>query len=216
MKKVIQEGVSVDKKSVDIPYLTPLMAAADSGFTAIVNFLLDNNANVNAKDELGVTALVYAARKGNVDIVKLLLSRGALANIITKQGNTILNEILRVYGDNLPNSTNKESRSQFKKNILVILELLLEKGADINKQGNPSGSARTPIMWAALWKDLNLVKFFKDKGADIYLRDQFGNDLSFYLPDPSKDKDLTPADIEFIKNLKNEILESDWTEIKNK
>ena len=54
-----------------------LIQAADQGDAAQVQQLLDKGANIEAKDEQGYTALYRAAYRGNADLVKLLLAKGA-------------------------------------------------------------------------------------------------------------------------------------------
>ena len=55
-----------------------LFEAAKTGDTTGVQRLLQNGANLEAKDELfGNTALLGATRDGKVEVVKLLLDRGA-------------------------------------------------------------------------------------------------------------------------------------------
>lgn len=46
--------------------------------------------NVHLKDNDGMTALMYAVSKDNIDTVKLLLDRGAELKIININGNTAL------------------------------------------------------------------------------------------------------------------------------
>lgn len=215
IKNLLKEGVTVDTKSLDIPYFTPLMIAADGGYTKIVQFLLDNGADVNALDNLNSQALFYAARKGHVEVVKLLLARGSNVKHVNKQGRTILQDTLYQIGGNEPSKENREARAQFRKNILSVVDLLVSRGADINMQGSAAELKRSPIMWAAFWKDLDLVKYFKEKGADLHQKDQSGNALEFYLPDPKRDKYLTAKEIEIINMLRDEILETGWTNIKS-
>lgn len=42
-----------------------------------LKLLLDSGANVNAKNNIGDTALMYAAVDGRIESVKILLSHGA-------------------------------------------------------------------------------------------------------------------------------------------
>src|SRR4030095_5333613 len=51
--------------------------AVRKGELANVTALLDKGVDVNAKFRYGMTALFKAAERGHVDIVKLLLARGA-------------------------------------------------------------------------------------------------------------------------------------------
>src|SRR5436190_7106279 len=57
-----------------------LWAAVRSGDPKAVRAALDSGADVNAKNEIGVTALWIAASKGKLDVIDLLLGRGADVN----------------------------------------------------------------------------------------------------------------------------------------
>ena len=54
--------------------MTPLIAAAGLGHTAVVNQLLSAGARVDARDNLGTTALMAAAANHKLDVVKILLA----------------------------------------------------------------------------------------------------------------------------------------------
>ncbi len=56
---------------------TPLMKAARNNKLELVNFLIKNGANVNAKSMDGSTALSLAVEKGHNDIINVLKSNGA-------------------------------------------------------------------------------------------------------------------------------------------
>ena len=56
---------------------TPLMEAALRGDTEKVKALLAQGADVNAKTRFGGTALMYAARNGHKEIVRILWEAGA-------------------------------------------------------------------------------------------------------------------------------------------
>src|SRR4051794_17319506 len=56
---------------------TPLMLAAGTGHTAIIELLLSRGAAVNARNEFGCSPLAYAALEGRVGAIRVLLSAGA-------------------------------------------------------------------------------------------------------------------------------------------
>jgi ankyrin repeat protein len=56
---------------------TPLHAAASNGHRAVVEVLLDNNAEFNSRDWQGATPLQMALKNGQKDIVDLSRQRGA-------------------------------------------------------------------------------------------------------------------------------------------
>jgi ankyrin repeat protein len=56
-------------------------AAARRGDAAAVSKLLDEGVDVNSKYRYGATALSYAADHGRLDVVKVLLARGADVNV---------------------------------------------------------------------------------------------------------------------------------------
>jgi ankyrin repeat protein len=56
-------------------------AAARKGDAAAVKAFLDKGTDVNAKTQYGATALAYACDKGHVEVVRLLIERGADVNV---------------------------------------------------------------------------------------------------------------------------------------
>ncbi len=56
----------------------------------ISKFLIQMGAEINEKDNLGVTPLHVASLKGNIEIAELLLEKGADVNIIANNGSTPL------------------------------------------------------------------------------------------------------------------------------
>ena len=57
-----------------------LWAAVRAGDAEAVAAALDDGADVNAKNEIGVSALWIAASKGKLDVIELLVERGADVN----------------------------------------------------------------------------------------------------------------------------------------
>jgi ankyrin repeat protein len=56
-------------------------AAARKGDVAAVKAFLDAGVDVNSKTRYGATALSYACDKGHVEVVRLLVERGADVNV---------------------------------------------------------------------------------------------------------------------------------------
>ena len=56
---------------------TPLIGAANNGHADVAILLIDAGADVNVVDNDGRTAIWYAAAKGLLELVKVLLSNGA-------------------------------------------------------------------------------------------------------------------------------------------
>jgi hypothetical protein len=69
-----------------------LMSCAGDGDMAGVRELLDQNTDPNAEFEDGSTPIMFAAGSGHVDVVKLLLSRGARVNDRNSQGQTAFDQ----------------------------------------------------------------------------------------------------------------------------
>jgi ankyrin repeat protein len=57
-----------------------LWAAVRNGDTNAAKALLEKGTDVNAKNEIGITALWIAASKGKLEVVELLLEHGADVN----------------------------------------------------------------------------------------------------------------------------------------
>lgn len=113
-QKFVQTGNEVN--IFDEDGLTLLMKAVmNTSNSAVVNLLIDADVDVNAQTKEGVTALMVAARNGNLTAVKLLLNNGANVNATTKKGLTALHIAM------------------FSKNLELIKELI-RAGADVNAQ----------------------------------------------------------------------------------
>lgn len=86
-RELIQHGADVNVTSQK--QVTPLMEAA-SHSPHIVDLLISRGANVNARDVLGGTALMMAARGGRGDIARALIKAGADVNAKDNEGRTAL------------------------------------------------------------------------------------------------------------------------------
>ena len=65
---------------------TPLREAAREGHLAVVDYLYENGAKIEAKNDYGETALHEASKNGNLPIVEYLLAKGAQLEAKTDDG----------------------------------------------------------------------------------------------------------------------------------
>jgi len=68
---------SADVNGVDNFYWTPLHMAAHSGVRSVVEYLLEHGASLEAKSLTGATPVMKAIETCSLDIVQLLINRGA-------------------------------------------------------------------------------------------------------------------------------------------
>ncbi|CUG84737.1 ankyrin repeat protein, putative [Bodo saltans] len=72
-----QPKQKLDLDASDVGGWAPLHYASDQGHAAIVLILVDDGANVNARDDMKKTPLHLAAGQGHVSVVQVLLKHGA-------------------------------------------------------------------------------------------------------------------------------------------
>jgi ankyrin repeat protein len=93
-------------------------SACEYGHRDVVDFLLDKGIDLSAGANSGQTALHLAAHRGQLDIMKLLIERGAPLEVFNCYGGTVLDQALW-------SSQNGEPEIDF----VPVVELLLAAGA---------------------------------------------------------------------------------------
>ncbi len=122
---------------------TSLMWASLRGYTEDVRLLLDNGADINAKDNGGFTSLMGASWMDHTEIVELLLENGADVNAKNNDGQTALmivcdcDEEFMDYFIDLSGNT----QVQIMNNKKIIINLLQIYGADFNLKDNNNNTA---------------------------------------------------------------------------
>jgi ankyrin repeat protein len=143
--------------------------------------MLAAGANVNAKDERGITPLMYAAWVGSVDAMRRLLDRGADPNLANSSGSTAImlsaTEIAKVRllkdrGAKLNVASTRGRTALFvaamSDRSADIARLLISAGADV---AVVDGMKMTMLHAAALGNDAETVRLLIDAGLDVNATD---------------------------------------------
>jgi uncharacterized protein len=113
-----------------------------------VNYLVENGADIRAKDKKGISILTHAARTGNTNVVKNLVGHGAGVNVKSPRGITPL------YAAAINGHTE-------------IADFLIAEGAEIDVRLN---DGETPLM-AAVWNgQVDMVELLIRKGANVHAK----------------------------------------------
>jgi len=140
--------------------LTPLIESTMQSDVNRIEQLLKSGADINEPGgRYGETALMAASRKGNFDIVKLLISKGADVNAKGTYGDTAL--IAASWGCQLD-----------------IVKYLIEKNAKINEKNKSYGSTALNIV-AGDCDDARIIRQLLDNGADLNIKNN-GGDSPFF------------------------------------
>lgn len=151
---------NVEEKAASSPAAEEEMRqAALEGDGENVNKLLEAGTQVNAMDQEGHTALMFAAFNGHSEIVLALLENGAGVDRRDLMGRTAL-----LYASTGP--------------FPETVKILLDKGAKPNIID--SDEHFTPLMHAAAEGNLDVVKILLEYEADLSLTDVDGDDAESF------------------------------------
>jgi ankyrin repeat protein len=153
LKALLKDNPSlISSKDPEHGY-TPLHTVVIAGgITAVVEFLLANKADVNAKDDHGWTPLRYAVNLGDRGVAELLLSHHADIDARDDHDGTALH----VVAWSAPEG---------------MVEFLLANKADVNAKDD---MGRTPLHYAAAYGKAETVQELLDHKADVNAKDKNG------------------------------------------
>ncbi|KAI0157927.1 ankyrin repeat-containing domain protein [Hypoxylon sp. FL1284] len=168
----------VDVNSRDEKGQTALLVAARYRCVAEMKLLLAvDGIDPNARSNVGHTPLSVVVGYGLLEIVRLLIDRGAGVNVRGYRGGTPLlyaarhnyeavSELLLEHGADTELSDDEGWTPLMRaasRGDEAAVRLLLDKGADV---GSLNGDGRTPLMWAVHYGHEHIVKILLEKGAE--------------------------------------------------
>ena len=183
---------AVDRRNMETAPNFPWMVTADP--LPLVRKLLDAGANPNAIVNntprarmregspriVFATALMRAAFAADLDLVKLLLERGADPKIISRDGETMVSAaagLAFIHGYHRGKSAAER---------LQVVKLFVELGNDVNHHDD---YGITPLMAAANFGNVPVIQYLIDVGADLGAHDlgkkndgQFGSSNEPLMP----------------------------------
>jgi ankyrin repeat protein len=172
---------------------TPLMRAAENGRVEEVRALLATAVDVNARVGPGLTALMLAANEGHLEIVKALIAAGADANAMGATSHyggffawmAALNHCnknwLEIFDAMIPAGVELNPKSIHfsplgyaisKQKDPEMIQALLKRGANVNMRD--SETSETPLIFAAKYSSVDVVKALVGAGADVNARNDNG------------------------------------------
>jgi uncharacterized protein len=138
--ELLDHGALVDQKNFKGE--TPLMGAAYCGWPSMIELLLTKRAYLEERDYQGSTALMHAASGGHPEAVQKLIDFKAEVNAQNiERGRTPLHWAVRMCEGGIK----KKAQSNKTKDVLAILEILLNAGANPNLKDN---KRQKPLDWA--------------------------------------------------------------------
>jgi uncharacterized protein len=183
---------AVDRRNMETAPNFPWIVTADP--LPLIRKLLDAGANPNALVDntprarmregspriVFATALMRAAFAGDLELVTLLLERGADPGVVSRDGETMVSAaagLAFIHGYH---------RGKSPEERLKVVKLFVERGADVNRADD---YGITPLMAAANGGDPKLIQYLIDVGADLGAHDlgkkndgQFGSSVEPLMP----------------------------------
>ena len=143
--------------------ITPLMVACSRGTNIeVIDYLIENGANIKQLDHYGSDAFMYAMANSNINIIKHLVDLGA--DIHTKSGN----------GENILMAALEKGAD------LEKIKYILSLGIDINEKSKDGEQAISKATYSN--PNLDVLDFLVKNGADLSFKANFdsGVNLLFY------------------------------------
>ncbi|GLT55205.1 hypothetical protein SLA2020_283480 [Shorea laevis] len=181
--KYLLEELKLDVDTKDEDGETPLIHAARQGHTGTAKYLLECGANPAIPSDLGATALHHSAGLGEIELLRILLSKGVDVDSQSDAGTPLIwaaghgqedaVKVLLEHHASLNAETDDNITallSSVAAGSLACLELLIQAGAKVNI----SAGGATPLHIAAYNGSLEIINCLLKAGADPNVTDEDG------------------------------------------
>ncbi|UCG08007.1 MAG: ankyrin repeat domain-containing protein, partial [Desulfobacterales bacterium] len=152
-QKLCREGDVILNATVEMIFREKVVLSVDDNYEILE--IETKQADVNAKDKYGVTALIAASFKGQKEIVELLIIEGADLNAQDNKGDTaLMNAAIKGHSE--------------------IAELLITNGADVHVRDNLGNTALIDSAKYARETTCEVIAVLIDSGADVNVKNKYG------------------------------------------
>ena len=176
----IEHSQDVDSRGFD-DNSTPLYVASTYGHVEVARVLLEQGADVTARDIDGNTPLHVASKEGHVEVVRILVECGANAtprdndgntplHVASKEGHVGIARFLVDHGADLMACKMGGGTSLHMASIhghTDVARLLVECGADPTTR---SSEGWTPLHYASAFGHVKVARFLVEHGVDVTAR----------------------------------------------
>jgi ankyrin repeat protein len=170
LRLLLDAGANPDSPNGD--GMTALLAVARTGNVEAAQLLLERGATIDAREKFGgQTALMWAAARRHPEMIAFLADRGADLDAAS----TNRDYQRRITAEGRPKSMDSGGFTPLlyaaRENCLKCVDVLLEKGADIDL---PDPDGVSPLHLAIMNANWDLAKRLIEAGADVNQWDVFG------------------------------------------
>jgi ankyrin repeat protein len=183
---LIKKGADVNARSHRDLRWTPLHGACTRRRGSVAEFLVENGADINAKDGKGQTPLLISVQANDLDTTKMLIKNGAdvhvkndigltLMDIAWKRGYMEIVELLKKHGIKQTQKYEQSIEMAINSKDLEKVKELIAQGADVNardSRGNMALHRAIRVRGLSDAERLSLVKILISGGADVNVKDR--------------------------------------------
>ena len=171
-----------------------------------IDLAFKNGANINALSKDNSTALMWAARFNNSDVVNYLINKGANINSENLKGRTAFD--FASVNENLTDSdalltlkykTDKEFLKLCKSAPLDEIKNAINNGSNVNSKSKDNSTA---LMFAARFNSEDVVKFLIENGANISFKNNNGRNALYFAR--ANNKIISPDILHLLENTQQE------------